>query len=366
METQYRHAMVLSSISKVGNKTYKNLIDHFGTPEAVLQMSFKALQSHALTQHIADNIKAEAEVLMTQVMQDSPRYARAGISIMPYGSSNYPYRLKQIDDPPAVLYASGPFDLNRKKMLAIVGTRKASPYGKKFVSQLVAQLSAYDDIVIVSGLAYGIDICAHQVALAHQLSTVAVLATGLDTIYPAVHQKEATAISKQGSLLTEHPLGVQVEKYCFPLRNRIIAGLVDAVVVVEAGEKSGALITAKYANAFNRETFALPGRVDSTHAKGCHYLIKTHQAHLITSAEDLAYIMHWRAPGDIPKSMVSKKGLTSEEVALVDALSGEACMKIGALSTKAQLAVKRTLTVVTQLELKGLVSILPGGKYTLK
>ncbi|MGB0356928.1 MAG: DNA-processing protein DprA, partial [Cytophagales bacterium] len=347
MEKEDHYAMALSRIKNVGNRTYKSLVDFFGSAEAVLNAPFRALKTNFSTKNIAFNIKTEARGLMVQATQDISKCKAAGISIIPYGDKRYPHRLKHIYDPPSLLYSLGAFDLNKKKMVAIVGTRNASSYGERFVRELVAQLSTCRDLVVVSGLAAGIDICAHRAALAYGLPTVAVTATGLDTTYPSVHKKEAGEISRQGCVLSEHPLGVKVEKYCFPIRNRIIAGLVDAVIVVEAGEKSGALITARYANEFNRDVFAVPGKITSAHSKGCHHLIKTHQAHMITSAQDLSYIMNW----DVPKTLLrnTSKNLTNEEMTLIGGLSVKEPLKIASLSVEAGLPVEKILAVVMQL-----------------
>lgn len=222
----------------------------------------------------------------------------------------------------------------------------------------------------MSGLAYGIDICAHRGAWKYGLPTLTVLAGSLATIYPAIHKKTASAMLAQGGMLSEHPLGTSLEVHQFPTRNRIIAGIADATVVVEAGDKSGALITADCANSYDREVFAVPGSVDEEASSGCNYLIKTQQAHLITGAADIAYIMNWNSDTNALQSSkpVLKKlpELTTQEQGAVQALNKlQKEVHIDELSYQASIPLNQLPSVLLQLELKNVVKFLPGNKFRL-
>src|SRR5690606_16227964 len=209
-----------------------------------------------------------------------------------YTDKNYPTRLKQINDAPSLLYVKGNVDFENQKMVAIVGTRKATEYGKRCVEDLVAELVPHR-ATIVSGLAYGIDIHAHKQAVKNDLPTFGVMGSGMDIIYPSAHKETAKKMFANGGLITEHPFGTKPDAHNFPARNRIVAALSDAVIIVEAAAKGGALITADIANSYNKDVFAMPGNLRQSHSAGCNNLIKSNRAHLLTSVKDLEYIMNW-------------------------------------------------------------------------
>lgn len=209
---------------------------------------------------------------------------------------SYPRRLLECEDAPAMIYALGECDLDSPFMLGIVGTRHATPYGCDFINRLIAELADRlpDKPVIISGLAYGIDICAHRAAMANGCPTVAVLAHGLKTIYPAVHRNDARDIIRHGGvLITEYTSDAPVHKGNFLARNRIIAGLCDGLIVVESAERGGALVTARLASAYDREVMALPGRTSDEYSKGCNLLIRNQIASIITDAADVADTLGW-------------------------------------------------------------------------
>ena len=237
------------------------------------------------------------------------------------------------------------------------------------VEKLISELCSYN-VLIVSGLAYGIDIHAHKTALKHGLDTLAVVAGGLDVIYPSVHKKIALEMLSQGGLLSEHPLQTPLEAHQFPVRNRIIAGIADATIIIEANAKSGALITADYANAYNREVLAVPGSIYAPTSAGCHHLIKTQQAHLITGADDIAHIMNWQTDTSAvqPSKLIlaNLPLLTAEEQSAVQALQKlKKEVHIDELSCQARIPLNQLSAILLQLELKHIVQFLPGRKFKL-
>ena len=362
------YQIALSLVKGIGTTLWKKLIAQFGSAQAVFQSSAKNLiripgSSKGLAYEILkkDTLSAAEALLMAHQQEN--------IQIISFYDKAYPERLKHTTNAPPLLYFQGNADLNTAKIISIVGTRNATAYGKKMVEKLISELCAYH-VLIVSGLAYGIDICAHRGALKYGLPTLTVLAGSLATIYPAIHKKTASAMLAQGGMLSEHPLGTSLEVHQFPTRNRIIAGIADATVVVEAGDKSGALITADCANSYDREVFAVPGSVYDTASSGCNYLIKTQQAHLITGAGDIAYIMNWDTANKAPRPSepVMKKlpQLTTQEQGTVQALQKlHKEVHIDELSYQTSIPLSQLPSVLLQLELKNVVKFLPGNKFKL-
>ncbi|MHB9147482.1 MAG: DNA-processing protein DprA [Candidatus Amoebophilus sp.] len=292
------------------------------------------------------------------------------MQVLSFFDESYPLRLKHIATPSSFLFCQGNMNFSMSKVISIVGTRKATPYGKSFVEKFIAGLREYEEILVVSGLAYGIDLQAHKMCLRYGLSTVGVLAGGLDKIYPTAHKKVALDMLAHGGLVSETPIGSTLETFQFPQRNRIIAGLADATVVVEADYKSGAIITANFANAYNREVFAVPGNIDATYSVGCNHLIKTQQAHLLTSTDDLAYIMNWQKCSqpnkliDLNKEkLVGLSQVEQEIVQVLKLLQKEAY--IDEISQQIQLSPSQVSSMLLQLELKNIVECLPGNKFKL-
>ena len=360
------YSLALSMADQLGAKSYKKLVDHFRSAEEVFHADAYAIAAtRAISYQLASNIIKKKEYLFAQAEQVVVAHKKRGIFIIPYESPSYPERLKNIPNPPPQLYTTRLSEMNKPRVVAIVGTRNATAYGKGLVKELVEALAAYD-VAIVSGFAYGIDICAHREAVACNLTTFGVIAGGLDMIYPSSHIREISGIhAKEGALISEHSAGVKPERYLFPARNRIVAGMVDGVVIVEAGEKSGALITAKHANALHREVFALPGSIKNPYVAGCHYLIKTHQAHMITAAADLAYIMNWEARPSDREDQPSWPRVSQAEEALLSVLAAEGKLPMEIVANKTGIALEELLSLALQLEVKGLLKELPGNLYTL-
>ena len=285
---------------------------------------------------------------------------------------DYPQRLKECEDAPLVLYYCGSANLNSQRVINIVGTRKCSEYGREVCNNFIADLKRYyPDTLIVSGLAYGIDVCAHRAALDNGMATVGVLAHGLDTIYPSMHRKiAADMVHQQGGLLTEYTTHTTPEKGNFVRRNRIVAGLCDACIVVESSAKGGSLITAELAMEYNRDVFAFPGRVYDEHSQGCNNLIRRQQATLITCAADLLDAMGWENPlakTSKPQAVQQElfPDLTDEERALVNTLKSVDDKHINQIAIDANIPYSRASMILFDLEMKGIVKALGGARYKL-
>ena len=280
---------------------------------------------------------------------------------------NYPFRLQQCEDAPLLFFTLGECNLNKSKVIAIVGTRMPTSQGRDFTRKLVQALSVnHPDIIIASGLAYGIDITAHKTALASNLDTVAVLGHGFDTIYPPSHKTTAQEIVKKGCLVTEFFSQQGPEKPNFVKRNRIIAGLSDAVIVVEAGLRSGALITADIANSYNRDVFAVPGRASDPKSAGPNFLIKSNRAALIESAEDVLHFLRWNNPKENKiKQADLFSNFTDDEKKIYNLLLTEGDCPVDIISRNTGFAPGKLSTILLNLEFQGTIECLPGKVYKL-
>lgn len=306
------------------------------------------------------------------------------ISIITLPDEAYPQRLKACFDAPLALFFKGNANLNAKHCISIVGTRKATPYAADCIAQLTARLKQLcPDILIVSGLAYGVDIMAHRQAIDHALPTVAVLAHGLDTLYPTRHRKEATLMMQNGGLLTEYFSQSKIDKRNFLQRNRIVAGMSAATLLVESAEHGGGLVTCRLAQSYQHDVFAFPGNINNPYSVGCNRLIRDNMAGLVTSAEDILKAMAWEedmketvatngASSNGASTMGSSVlGATSASTAKVpngaqgvlDVLTKENDLHIDIIATRAGLPVNKVLALLFQLEMSGMVSSLSGGRY---
>jgi DNA processing protein len=295
---------------------------------------------------------------------------RGNVTPLYFTDEDYPQRLLQCEDAPAMLYAAGETDLNACRPLAIVGTRHATPYGLDFVNRLVADLAEMtDSVAIVSGLAYGIDVAAHRAALRHGLPTIGVMATGLNTIYPADHRAVAVDMARHGGmLLTEYTTAEPIHKGNFVARNRIVAGMCDCLVVAESAEHGGALITASLAAQYSRDVFALPGRVSDRYSSGCNRLIASTTAQLITSAADLCEAMSWpmRQKASAEAATAAQPELpllTADEERVIAHLESSGGSSISAIIAATGMAITPLMSMLIDLEFRGLLLALPGGIY---
>ena len=294
------------------------------------------------------------------------------LRVLTLNDVDYPQRLRECEDAPLVLYYCGSANLNSQRVISIVGTRKCSEYGREVCNNFIADLKRYyPDTLIVSGLAYGIDVCAHRAALDNGMSTIGVLAHGLDTIYPSMHRQiAADMVHRQGGLLTEYGVHTTPEKGNFVRRNRIVAGMCDACIVVESSERGGSLITAELAMEYNRDVFAFPGRVYDEYSRGCNNLIRRQQATLLTCAADLLDAMGWDNPlkKDSKRKVVQQElfpDLTAEERALVNTLKDVDDKHINQIAIDANIPYSRASMILFDLEMKGIVKALGGARYRL-
>ena len=291
------------------------------------------------------------------------------IKALTLDSNEYPQRLKECEDAPLVLYLCGDTDLNRQRVISIIGTRKCSEYGREVCRHFISEFKRYyPDTLIVSGLAYGIDICAHRSALGNGMDTIGVLAHGLDTIYPSMHRATAADMVHQGGgLLTEYTTNTKPDKMNFVHRNRIVAGISDACIVVESSAKGGSLITAELASNYNREVFAFPGRIYDECSAGCNNLIKRHQATLLTSVEDLIEAMGWHNPlAESHKKSVQQElfpELNEEEAVLVNTLKNVDDKHINQIVIDSNIPYSRASMILFDLEMRGIVKALGGARY---
>jgi DNA processing protein len=358
--------LALHFIPGVGDYLVRQVVSYCGSPEKVFKTpKGKLLKIPGVGQVTAEAIlngkpfeKAEKELKKAE---------KESVEILFFNDKKYPSRLKNIPDSPSLLYVKGNINFENPKTVAIVGTRQATAYGKECVERLVKELVPHDALV-VSGLAYGIDIHAHKQALKNGLSTVGVMGSGMDVIYPAAHKETASKMLETGGIVTENIFGTKPDAHNFPERNRIIAGLSDALVVVEAAEKGGALITAEIANSYNKDVFAFPGNVGETYSSGCNNLIKSNKAHLLTSIKDLEYIMNWdaaTAPKKTKPSISLAEFDESEQTVLKILIDKKAPVIIDELSWKSSIPVSQLAAVLLSLEFKGVLKSMPGKQYAL-
>ena len=351
----------LTKIPKVGSVIAKSLLSYLGSPQAVFSASKKELLSiPGIGSTVAEAIRKGSP--LRQAEQEMATISRHGIRALFLQDDDYPRRLKRLTNGPVLLYLDGQSNLNARRTVAIVGTRKPTPHGLAYCENLVADLAPYG-VQVISGLAYGIDAAAHRKSLAVGIDTIAVLGHGLHTVYPVAHKKLAENIRIQGALLSEYGWETLPDKDRFPMRNRIVAGLADAVVVVETPVKGGSMITAELAVGYQRDLFAFPGRVIDKNYGGCNYLIKTNQATLIENASDLANNMNWEIRHDNEAKLFQE--LDPDERQIVDALSERQNQHIDELLSAFPDLNQQLPSLLLGLEFKGLVRSLPGKRYLL-
>ena len=283
--------IALTKIKGIGPKLSRTLLAYNGSVEEIFRSSKKQLLAiPTIGEILAENIASKS--YLKEAEEEYNFIQKHGIEIAWIEDKNYPKRLKNCEDASILLYYKGTASLNPSRVISIVGARNATNYCKRICEDFIQQLNDFD-VQIISGLAYGIDSLAHRESLKNNIPTIGILGHGLDRIYPATHRELASRMLENGGLLTEFPSGTNPDRQNFPMRNRIIAGLSDVTIVVEAAIKGGALITAEIANTYNRYVCAFPGGIDQEYSAGCNYLIKTNRAPLIRNPEDLSYLMNW-------------------------------------------------------------------------
>jgi DNA processing protein len=367
MQEELRHQIALTQIPQIGDIVAKKLLAHFGSASAIFRAGRKELE------HIPDIGSVRANAILQfrdyhSVDKELAFVEAHAIQTLFYTSQQYPQRLRHCADSPVMLYYKGNADLNAARIVSIVGTRTPGEYGKSICAQLVNDFSAYN-ITIVSGMAYGIDIIAHKQSILKSVPTIGVLAHGLDRIYPPQHKSTAMTMLANGGLLTEYLSDTQPDKQHFPMRNRIVAGIADATIVIESGLQGGSLITADIANSYNKDVFAIPGRIGDPHAAGCNDLIRTNRAMLMTSAHELLQVMGWDTDSK-PKARPDPQQqlfitLSDAEQHIVMLFNGDDEKHIDQLRKESHLPGSQVTTIVLKLEMQHVLRGLPGQKYQL-
>jgi len=347
--------------NRIGSVTARRLISHFGSPEAVFKETKKSMVSQGILSSLVASSLFSKEIFK-QAEKEIEFARRYSIDILFIDDEDYPFRLRQCPDAPIILYKKGVAGLNPVKSVGIVGTRRATLYGKEKTSELIAGMRG-DPVQIVSGLAYGIDTAAHKGALEYGFETIAVLGTGLNLMYPADNKMLATQICKHGALVTEFNSQLTPEKENFPRRNRIIAGMSDAVLVMEAGKRGGALITAELGNSYNRDVFALPGRVGDTYSEGCNWLIKINKAAMITSTADLYYSMNWDLPNEKKSAKQAQLILTADEEKVFRLLVENGECSFDFICNSTDYTLSKVAGILLSMEMSGVIKSLPGKMY---
>ena len=372
MTEEIVYQLALSNIRGVGFGVWSKLIGSIGSAKKIYEESNQIFSENLQNKNLQNISKS---ILNKENLKESEeiyiKHIKEGIKIISFYDEKYPKNLKEISSPPCFLYVKGDLELNNIRTLSIVGSRTPSDYGKEMVKKIVREVSEYD-VKIVSGLAYGIDFLSHDYAIKNNIPTIAVLAGGLDKIYPSVHKPLADSIVEHGGIImSEHPLGMVPENFHFPARNRIIAGYSDATLVVEAGLKSGSNITAMCANDYCREVFAIPGNVGNLLSVGCNNLIKKNQARLTTCGEDILEVMNWDKKAVYNRSAIKNekikntipKNLDSDSKKILIELQRYDSLSIDELFDKTDIPLDRLSMILLQLELLNLIKILPGNRY---
>jgi DNA processing protein len=358
-ETELFYLLALQKVEGVGDIVAKKLISHCGNAETIFKIKSSQLSSiDGIGSVLLSKLKNKS--IFEKAESELKFIKNNEINVAFFQDDNYPERLKHCIDGPLLLFFSGNIDFKTRKIISIVGTRQITSYGTEFCKKLISDLAPLNPI-IVSGFAYGVDIVAHQAAMEHDLQTIGVVAHGLDQIYPGVHKKYVSKMEKNGGFMTEFWSGTSPEKENFVKRNRIVAGMSEATIVIESADKGGSLITANLANDYNRDVFAVPGRTSDKFSQGCNNLIKTQRANLLTSAADIVYILNWDL--EEKSKLVQKQlfvTLENDEQKIYDYLlkSGKEILDIIAL--ECDFPIYKISGMLLNMELKGVIRPLPG------
>ncbi len=362
MDKDLVYKIALTQIPGIGSVLAKSLIGYCGGVREVFEKSRDFLKKapgvgdilSANIKGFTDFDKAEQEVKFIEKNQIRPVF---------FLDKDYPVRLRNIPDCPILLYVKGNQNLSPERSIAVVGTRKMTEYGKQFINQFVEEIAPYKP-TIISGLAYGVDIWAHKQCLKNGVDTFGVVAHGMDRIYPALHSNIASEmIAKNGAVITEYTSGTKPDRENFPMRNRIVAGLVDAVIVVESAASGGSLITAELANQYNRDVLALPGRMGDKYSEGCNYLIKNHKASLLQGVGDVVKQLNWDVKIEKNNQRELFVELTDNEQLLVDMIRENKEMGIDQIMALSGMPSSMLAMTLLELEMKNCITSLPGKRY---
>jgi DNA processing protein len=363
--TELFYQIALTHVPQVGPKTARGLIARFGSAEAIFKASLKDLQSAELRSNIDLNIFKDPDVL-DKAEKELEFVEKNNIRLLFCNAPDYPQRFLYCDDAPILLFYKGNANLNAQKVVAVIGTRKNTDYGQRVTEDLMKGLEGQEDLLIVSGLALGIDTIAHKASLRSGLPTVGVVGHGLHTIYPSSNRELASEMIQNGGILSEFPSGIQPERQNFPQRNRVVAGISDISIIVESDIKGGAMITAYVANGYNREVAAFPGRVYDSKSEGPNHLIKKNVAAMINNADDLLELMNWgkhKKEKSVQKQLFVE--LSPEERQIVEMLQQKDAVHSDDLLHGTGLGSPQLAAVLLQLEMQGVIKTLPGKFYRM-
>lgn len=365
LQNELLHRIALSMVPNIGDVHTKTLLQHFPDAESIFKTRKSSLEKipgigavrASAIRNFRDFNRAEKEIRFLEKFK---------ITALAFNDDAYPKRLIHCYDSPPLLYFKGSGQLNVSRIISIVGTREPTDYGRDWLRKLISDLAPFEP-VIVSGLAYGIDAVAHKQSLKAGIPTIGVLAHGLDRIYPAANKSIAREMVENGGLLTDFMSGTQPDAQNFPSRNRIVAGISDAVIVVETGNKGGSMITADIANSYHKDVFALPGRVTDNKSEGCNKLIKENNAQLISGAEDIVAALNWdNIP--LPEKKIQRllfPDLSLNERKILDLIGQQESLYIDTIYQLSGLKSSETVATLLNLEILNLVRVLPGKRYQL-
>ncbi len=363
MKKDLLYEVALTLVPGIGDVNGKKLVAYCGGAEAVFGEKKNALSKiPGIGEKTIDSIMSQN--VLARAEKELAFADKNGIRIMYYLNSDYPKRLQHCYDSPMVLYCMGYTDLNVDKIIGVVGTRNVTDYGKIMTDKIISELVC-DDVLVVSGLAYGVDTCAHNASVKNGLKTAAVLAHGFHTIYPPANRSLAKKILECGGcLLTEQISGVEPDRENFPKRNRIVAGMIDCLIVVESASKGGALITVEIANAYDREVFAVPGRIGDAYSLGCNTIIKANKANIMLDVNDLRLIMRWDEEKKVvPKQMRMFREFSEEEKMVMTLFEESDIVYLDKIITETRYSPTKIASILLSLEFDGVLAALPGKRY---
>ena len=374
LESEKLCTLALVNTPGIGAVTIRQLISYCGSAEKVFSSDYKKLIKIPGIGDKAARMILKKEGL-PQAETEWANCIRSGATLHFFSDSTYPNRLKSLYDAPVLLYSKGNFDYNSQRTIGIVGTRQISEYGKSVTETIIKDLIPFNPLV-VSGLAYGVDITAHRACLKNDIATIGVMASGLSVIYPATHQKTAKDMEQNGGLVTENALYTKPDFMRFPARNRIIAGLSDITIVVESAKKGGSLITVEFAQNYHREVFAVPGNLNNPQSEGCNNLIRENKAAIFTSVNEMAEAIGWNLKNKEGNLSVNQleglidpnqvfDGFTQDEGQVLSLLKRQGVMQLDELSWQSGMHLNKLAALLLNLEFQGMVRSLPGKKYGL-
>jgi DNA protecting protein DprA len=353
------YLLALLKVDGVGDIMAKKLLAHCGNAEAIFKTKASQITGiDGVGSVLLKNLKDKS--IFEKANKELEFIKSDGIKVSFFQDEEYPDRLKHCIDSPVLIFSSGQINLKNKKLISIVGTRQITSYGMEFCKKLIEDLAPLDP-VIVSGFAYGVDIVAHQLAMENNLQTIGVLAHGLNQIYPKTHKKYIAKMEENGGFITEFWSSSNPDKEKFVRRNRIVAGMTEATIVIESADRGGSLITANMANDYNRDVFAVPGRVTDKYSQGCNDLIKTQKANVLTSAADLIYILNWDVENKV--KTIQKQlfvELELEEQKIYDFLLKSGKELLDVIALQCDFPIYRISGILLNMELKGVIRPLPG------